>query len=65
MTCARGGQASIAAGVLSITAENVRVIDGSIVGWKEAGFKADDAWPINYSSNGRCRDRRTSPLRQA
>ena len=44
VTCARGGQASIAAGVLSDYGyENVRVIDGGIVGWKEAGFKADDA----------------------
>ena len=44
VTCALGGQASIAAGVLSQYGyENVNIIDGGIVGWKEAGLDVDDA----------------------
>lgn len=44
VTCARGGQASIAAGVLSQYGyENVNIIDGGIVGWKEAGLDVDEA----------------------
>ncbi|MGC6415507.1 MAG: rhodanese-like domain-containing protein [Bradymonadia bacterium] len=44
VTCAKGGQASIAAGVLNDYGyENVSVIDGGIVGWKEAGLDTEDA----------------------
>ncbi|MEE2755426.1 MAG: rhodanese-like domain-containing protein [Myxococcota bacterium] len=43
VTCALGGQASIAAGVLNDYGyENVSVIDGGIVGWKDAGLDAED-----------------------
>ena len=44
VTCAKGGQASIAAGVLNDYGyENVSIIDGGIVGWKEAGLDVEDA----------------------
>ncbi len=44
VTCALGGQASIAAGVLNDYGyEDVSVIDGGIVGWKEAGFDVEYA----------------------
>ncbi len=44
VTCALGGQASIAAGVLNDYGyENVSIIDGGIVGWKEAGLDVEDA----------------------
>ena len=44
VTCALGGQASIAAGVLSEYGyDNVSVIDGGIVGWKEAGLEVEEA----------------------
>ena len=44
VTCARGGQASIAAGVLADYGyNNVSVIDGGIVGWKEAGLDVEEA----------------------
>ena len=44
VTCARGGQASIAAGVLADYGyHNVSVIDGGIVGWKEAGLDVEEA----------------------
>ena len=44
VTCALGGQASIAAGVLSQYGyENVNIIDGGIVGWKEAGLEVEEA----------------------
>ena len=44
VTCALGGQASIGAGVLSEYGyENVSVIDGGIVGWKEAGYDVEEA----------------------
>ena len=44
VTCALGGQASIAAGVLNDYGyENVSVIDGGIVGWKEAGLQVEEA----------------------
>lgn len=44
VTCALGGQASIAAGILSEYGyENVSVIDGGIVGWKEAGLEVEEA----------------------
>ena len=43
VTCAKGGQASIAAGVLNDYGyENVKVIDGGILGWKEAGLDVED-----------------------
>ena len=44
VTCKVGGQASIAAGVLNDYGyENVSVIDGGILGWKDAGFGVEDA----------------------
>lgn len=44
VTCALGGQASIGAGVLSDYGfENVTVIDGGIVAWKEAGLEVEKA----------------------
>ena len=44
VTCALGGQASIAAGVLNDYGfANVSIIDGGIVGWKEAGLDVEDA----------------------
>ena len=44
VTCALGGQASIGAGVLSDYGfENVTVIDGGVVAWKEAGLEVEDA----------------------
>ena len=44
VTCALGGQASIGAGVLSEYGyEDVSVIDGGIVGWKDAGLEAEEA----------------------
>ena len=44
VTCALGGQASIAAGVLhDYGYTNVSIIDGGIVGWKEAGLDVEDA----------------------
>ena len=44
VTCALGGQASIAAGVLNDYGyTNVSIIDGGIVGWKEAGLEVEDA----------------------
>ena len=43
VTCAKGGQASIAAGVLNEYGyENVNIIDGGIVGWKDAGLDVDE-----------------------
>ncbi|MEE2788712.1 MAG: rhodanese-like domain-containing protein [Myxococcota bacterium] len=43
VTCAKGGQASIAAGVLDDYGyENVSVIDGGIVGWKDANLDVED-----------------------
>ena len=43
VTCAKGGQASIAAGVLNEYGyENVKIIDGGIVGWNEAGLDVED-----------------------
>ena len=42
-TCAKGGQASIAAGVLKEYGyENVKVIDGGILGWKAAGYDTEE-----------------------
>ena len=42
VTCALGGQASIAAGILNEYGyDNVSIIDGGIVGWKEAGFDVE------------------------
>ena len=44
VTCALGGQASIAAGLLrDYGYTNVSVIDGGIVGWTEAGYAVEDA----------------------
>tara|TARA_B100001093_G_C26061287_1_gene690528 strand:- start:55 stop:450 length:396 start_codon:yes stop_codon:yes gene_type:complete len=44
VTCALGGQASIAAGVLNEYGyDNVSVIDGGIVGWTNAGFDVEGA----------------------
>jgi len=44
VTCALGGQASIAAGVLTDYGyDNVSIIDGGIVGWKEAGLEVEEA----------------------
>ena len=44
VTCAKGGQASIAAGVLNDYGyDNVKVIDGGILGWKEAGLDVEEA----------------------
>ncbi len=44
VTCALGGQASIAAGVLNDYGyTNVSIIDGGIVGWKDAGLDVDEA----------------------
>ena len=44
VTCAKGGQASIAAGVLNDYGyQNVKIIDGGIVGWKDAGLDVEDA----------------------
>ena len=44
VTCALGGQASIAAGVLNDYGyTNVSIIDGGIVGWKETGLDVEDA----------------------
>ena len=43
VTCALGGQASIAAGVLNDYGyTNVSIIDGGIVGWKEAGLDVEE-----------------------
>ena len=43
-TCAKGGQGSIAAGVLKDYGyENVKVIEGGVLGWKEAGYDTDEA----------------------
>ncbi len=42
-TCAKGGQASIAAGVLKEYGyENVKVIEGGVLGWKEAGYDTEE-----------------------
>ena len=43
VTCAKGGQASIAAGVLNDYGyTDVSVIDGGITGWKEANLDTED-----------------------
>ena len=43
VTCAKGGQASIAAGVLNDYGyKNVSIIDGGIVGWKDAGLDIEE-----------------------
>ena len=43
VTCALGGQASIAAGILNEYGyDNVSIIDGGIVGWKEAGLDVEE-----------------------
>ena len=43
VTCAKGGQASIAAGVLTDYGyQNVKVIDGGILGWKDANYDVED-----------------------
>ena len=43
VTCALGGQASITAGILSEYGyQNVSIIDGGIVGWKEAGLEVEE-----------------------